>query len=155
MSNKNNYKNVLGLKSSVAAVAPLLTENFKSEDQLQAFCWQWAWNQYPEARRLLWAVPNGGDRDEITAAKLKATGVLSGVHDVHFFWKGKFTTFEFKYGNNDLTRDGLVKGRGGRMRRVYGQLEWGQKIQEHGGTWYKIKTFIEFKQIFESIIKGV
>ena len=38
--------------------------------------------KYPEFERLLFAIPNGGERNKIVAAKLKATGVKAGVHDI-------------------------------------------------------------------------
>lgn len=37
--------------------------------------------QYP-CLRWLHAIPNGGDRDRVTASNLKAEGVKAGVHDV-------------------------------------------------------------------------
>jgi len=36
--------------------------------------------QYPN--HLIWAIPNGGQRNAIVAAKLKAEGVLAGVPDL-------------------------------------------------------------------------
>jgi hypothetical protein len=38
--------------------------------------------QYPELKYLLFAVPNGGLRDKITAARLKTEGVKSGTADI-------------------------------------------------------------------------
>ena len=47
----------------------------------QAFCWcQQNENLYPELK-FMYAIPNGGDRDIITAGKLKAEGVKAGVLD--------------------------------------------------------------------------
>lgn len=56
----------------------------EDSEQMALFCWiqqQVADGLYPE---LEWAfaVPNGGARDIRVAAKLKATGVKSGVSDV-------------------------------------------------------------------------
>lgn len=57
---------------------------------------------------LLLAVPNGSVRDKITAVRLKAEGVRSGVLDLflavprgmcHGLW------IEMKHGNNDLTEN--------------------------------------------------
>lgn len=52
----------------------------KSEHAQQAalFCWAAA---YPELR-WMFAIPNGGTRDRITAGKLKAEGVKAGVADI-------------------------------------------------------------------------
>lgn len=52
----------------------------KSEHAQQAalFCWA---AQYPELK-WMFAIPNGGTRDRITAGKLKAEGVKAGVADI-------------------------------------------------------------------------
>lgn len=46
--------------------------------QAALFCWA---ASYP-ALRWMFAIPNGGSRDKITAGKLKAEGVKAGVADV-------------------------------------------------------------------------
>ena len=56
-----------------------------SEDGHQAalFCWAVldGIKSYPDLK-WLFAIPNGGVRDKITANKLKATGVKAGVPDI-------------------------------------------------------------------------
>lgn len=55
-----------------------------SEDGAQSALFCWAAinvNVYPDLK-WLFAIPNGGFRDKITASKLKATGVKSGVLDI-------------------------------------------------------------------------
>ena len=125
-----------------------------TEDQLQAACWMWAWNKYPQTRRMLWAVPNGGDRDIVTAAKLMATGVLPGVHDLHLLWENQFYTFELKVGSNRLTVDRMVITPSGREKLIYGQKEWGAKMIEQGGRWFEIRELERFKEIFNGIIEA-
>jgi len=59
-------------------------EFIPSEHEEQKAVIEWVlWNQnkYPELR-LLFAVPNGGHRNKIVAAKLKAEGVKPGVPDL-------------------------------------------------------------------------
>lgn len=51
------------------------------EHELQKAYFQWA-RLHPEAKRA-YAVPNGGQRNVVVAAKLKAEGVRKGVLDVH------------------------------------------------------------------------
>ncbi len=56
-----------------------------SEEQEQRALFDWislAQRQRPELR-MLFAVPNGGDRHKAVAAKLKAGGVRRGVPDLH------------------------------------------------------------------------
>lgn len=63
--------------------------------------------EHPMAR-LCFAVPNGGKRDPITAARLKAEGVKAGVPDVVYpvpraSWCGLF--MELKAGNGRTSDD--------------------------------------------------
>ena len=51
-------------------------------EQVALFTWaRWMEAQHPELA-LLFAVPNGGARDVVTGARLKAEGVKRGVPDV-------------------------------------------------------------------------
>ena len=52
------------------------------EEQVKVFTWaRWAEAARPELA-LLFAVPNGGRRDKVTAGRLKAEGVKAGVLDI-------------------------------------------------------------------------
>ena len=52
------------------------------EHQAQVACVNWFRLAHPELRSRLFAVPNGGRRDAVTGAKLKAEGVVAGVADL-------------------------------------------------------------------------
>ena len=52
------------------------------EHRLQVACVRWFRYRYPNLAQRLFAVPNGGRRDSVTGAKLKAEGVLAGVADL-------------------------------------------------------------------------
>lgn len=52
------------------------------EHQIQCACVQWFRLQHPHMQHNLFAIPNGGKRDEVTGAKLKAEGALAGVADL-------------------------------------------------------------------------
>lgn len=52
-----------------------------NEHRIQCACIKWFRYRYPSA--IIYAIPNGGQRNAIVAAKLKAEGVLAGVPDVH------------------------------------------------------------------------
>lgn len=52
------------------------------EHRLQVACVRWFRYAYPDFTRLLFAVPNGGQRNAVTAIRLKAEGVVSGVADL-------------------------------------------------------------------------
>lgn len=108
----------------------------QSELQLQAQCFQWLWNTYPETRLLCWHVTNemkpmrlktsiwaegfdrGGIRDvedkfveesrqdfSRRIAQAKAAGLVPGVWDLHFLWKGTLYLFELKVGHNKLSKE--------------------------------------------------
>jgi hypothetical protein len=50
------------------------------EHFLQVACVNWFRLQYP--KELIYAIPNGGPRNIITAKKLKAEGVTAGIPDL-------------------------------------------------------------------------
>lgn len=55
-----------------------------NEGRIQAQCFQWFWNTYPQYRKLLFHVPNENDRADsniIQGAIRKSLGVVSGVAD--------------------------------------------------------------------------
>ena len=77
-----------------------------NESKLQRGCVTWFRLQYQELIDLFWATPNGGKRNKITAANLKAEGVSPGVPDLFLAfpsngYHGLFV--EMKYGRNKLT----------------------------------------------------
>ena len=52
------------------------------EHRIQQACVRWFNLRYPHLRGRLFAVPNGGRRDAVTGARLKAEGVIPGVADL-------------------------------------------------------------------------
>ena len=52
-----------------------------TEHEIQVACVNYFRLRYPKG--LIYAIPNGGQRNVIVASKLKAEGVLSGVPDLH------------------------------------------------------------------------
>lgn len=74
------------------------------ESRLQIACVGWFRLQYP--KRIIFAIPNGGKRNAITASILKAEGVLAGVPDLFIpeaanGHNGLF--IEMKYDKNGLS----------------------------------------------------
>jgi|GEM_PF-3374644 len=106
---------------------------FKNEDQLQAYCWQLAWNFFPQHRGKMWAVPNGGDRDIRVAKKLQATGVLPGVWDLHCYCNNRLTIIEMKAENGVLSEK---------------QTKWGNLMIVEGAWSYVCYTVKQFKVAF-------
>lgn len=52
------------------------------ESRIQQACVRWFRLQYPKYAGLLYAIPNGGYRNAVTGAILKAEGALAGVADL-------------------------------------------------------------------------
>ena len=110
-----------------------------SEDKLQADFFKWVWNTYPQLRKLIWAVPNGGYRNKQEAIKLKATGTIAGVWDLHFFYKNQFYIIETKVGKNGLSPV---------------QVEWRDLMIEQGAKAFIYYTLEEGQDIINQILKS-
>jgi len=83
-----------------------------TEDEEQAALITWA-RTHPILRNRLYAIPNGGSRNIIEAAKLSRTGVLAGVSDLHLPYPSK--------GYHGLWIE-LKRENGGRLTKA--QAEW-------------------------------
>jgi len=67
----------------VARIRPedhVANSDSESSHQKAMFLWA-AQSKNPLFTRLLFSVPNGGERDSVTASKMKAEGVKTGVSD--------------------------------------------------------------------------
>ena len=128
-----------------------------TEDQLQAAFWAKVWNEYPQLRFCMWAVPNSAigemvsTKDAIRINTLKATGLLPGVWDLHLFYHGRFHIIETKLPGQQLTVTRIVQ-KAGRERKVYGQKEWGEIMAEHGAIRHIYHSLEEGILIIKSIL---
>jgi hypothetical protein len=83
------------------------------------------YGEHPDLK-LLFAIPNGGLRDKITAGRLKAEGVKSGVPDLMLpvasrSWHGLF--IELKRIKTNMKREGIVGTN---------QIDWKVALSEKG-----------------------
>lgn len=74
------------------------------ESILQSQCVTWFKIQYP--KEVIFAIPNGGKRNVVEAAKMKGEGVLAGVADLFIMsskngYNGLFV--EMKFGRNNIS----------------------------------------------------
>lgn len=60
----------------------IAAQGSEEAEQTALFCWAAMNFEHCPELRLMFAIPNGGKRDPVTAAKLKAQGVRAGVPDV-------------------------------------------------------------------------
>lgn len=104
----------------------------QEEHLLQVACVQWFNAQHRNLYGLLYAVPNGGRRDQITGAKLKAEGVIAGVSDL----------------NLDIARHGYhglrieLKTQTGRQSQR--QRLWQTQVEAQGYKYIIVRDVIEF-----------
>lgn len=88
-----------------------------TEHAIQAALFCWAAQQKDNRLKMLFAIPNGGERHKVVASKLKAEGVKKGVPDVFLsvgnmfhhgffieFKKPKFTNYQNGGCSNDQVR---------------------------------------------------
>lgn len=60
------------------------------EHHIQVACVRWFRLKYPHLSPRLFAVPNGGRRDGVTGARLKAEGVIPGVSDLILLKRNRY-----------------------------------------------------------------
>lgn len=106
-----------------------------SHDQLQAECFQWFWNEYPQFRGLLHANVNNA-KNRIKGNQNKAIGVVKGVLDLEYFRQGKLYFFDIK-----VDRDKFSQA----------QHEFMTQVINEGAKCYEIRSLHEFKTIIKQI----
>jgi hypothetical protein len=111
-----------------------------SEERLQADCYQWFHNTYPNLRGLLWHVPNGGQRSASEANKFKAIGLVPGVADLHFYYEGKMYFIELKIEAGRLSPN---------------QINWISAIDTQGGQVVVIRDLKTFQNYVQAIVKAI
>ena len=103
------------------------------EHELQVACVKWFRLQYPEYAKLLFAVPNGGNRNIATASRLKAEGVVSGVSDlILLLSRNGYNSLciEMKYGKQQLSNN---------------QLHWGSLVIKYGTAYIVCRSLEGFQ----------
>lgn len=113
------------------------------EHRIQSACVRAFRYKYPKLRHNLFSVPNGGRRDQVTGAKLKAEGALAGVSDLIFLKSNRF------YGAL-LIEMKTPKGRQQEM-----QKEWERKITADGYKYVVCRSVNEFMQEIEEYLKDI
>ena len=104
------------------------------EHILQVACVNYFRLRYPKG--LIYAIPNGGQRNVIVASKLKAEGVLSGVPDLHIATAKK--------GFHGLYIE-LKNGKAGKVSD--NQKTIMEKLQSEGYRCEVCRSFDEFKNV--------
>ena len=108
-----------------------------TEHEIQVNCVNYFRLRYPKG--LIYAIPNGGQRNVIVASKLKAEGVLSGVPDLHIPIAQK--VFHGLYVE-------LKNGKSGKVSD--NQQTIMEKLQSEGYRCEVCRSFDEFKTIIDN-----
>lgn len=119
-----------------------------THDRLQAQCFQYVWETYPQTRKLFFAALNEIPRARGESAKdhmlrvqaAKACGLVKGVFDLLFYWQGALYAFDIKVGNDRPSTD---------------QILFSAELCTQGGAGWYIDDFFQFKKIFDQIMSGV
>ena len=104
-----------------------------NESNIQIACVRWFRCMHPKLARLLFAVPNGGARNAVTGAILKAEGVVPGVADLLLLVP--------RNGYHGLAIE--MKTRTGRQSDS--QKEWQQEVEAQGYRYVVCRSEIEFR----------
>ena len=102
------------------------------EHQTQTDCVNWFRYIYDDA--IIFAVPNGGRRDRVTGAKLKAEGVLAGIADLIILSSVGtiFIEMKTKTGSQATSQKGFQK-----------------KVEALGYHYYVCRSFDDFQSVVE------
>lgn len=118
----------------------------QEEHNIQVACVRWFNLQYPQYRGLLFSVPNGGARNLVTAAKLKAEGVVAGVADL-LLLVPKFTRHYITSGDAyvGVTIHGLaIEMKTPKGRQSPEQWAWQQRLEAHGYKYAVCRSLDDF-----------
>ncbi len=111
------------------------------ESRIQQASVRWFRLQYPKYAGLLYAIPNGGYRNAVTGAILKAEGALAGVADL-------FLSVPNRYHHGFYIEMKKPKGRQQESQKVF------QKAVEAQGYKYALcYSLDEFMQLVNDYLK--
>ena len=110
-----------------------------SEHDLQVQCLRWLRMAHPDV--LCYAIPNGGQRNTIVAARMKAEGATAGVPDLHIpIPRGEYASLYIEMKNG---KAGVVSEK---------QKEMITRLREYGNKVVVCRTFEEFCETVEEYI---
>lgn len=104
--------------------------------------WAMAHNRFGVAEELLFAIPNGGERNVIVASRLKAEGVRAGVPDLFL---------AVKRGNHGGLFIEMKKPKGGRVSD--NQKTMLQTLSDYGYVTSVCKGWLEAKARIEQYLR--
>lgn len=124
--------------------------NSEHGHQTALFMWASVAKQIEPRLDLLFAIPNGGKRDSITASRLKAEGVKAGVPDIMLPVKSMLVETHirvFRYNGLfiELKRPKSIRGAAGKEGDK--QSPWIERLREEGYHAAVCVGWLEAKQV--------
>jgi hypothetical protein len=113
------------------------------EGRIQAECFSWFWNEFPQYRKTLFHVPNENDRADsniIQGAIRKSLGVVSGVADLILMIK--------RGGYGAL----CIEMKDERGKQKPAQIEWQAIIERQGYKYEVCRSLEQFKLIINEYL---
>ena len=108
------------------------------ESKLQRECVRWFRYAYPAMRLNLFAIPNGGKRNLITASIMKAEGVLPGVADLFLAVVKR---------RCDVIDIGMfIEMKIGKNKQSEHQIAFQEAVETEGYRYVICRSFDEFKK---------
>lgn len=111
-----------------------------NESDIQIACVSWFRLSHPNLSPLLFAVPNGGVRNVVTAARLKKEGVVAGVADLLLLVP--------RSGCHGLCIE--MKAKEGRQQKT--QKEWQRHVEAQGYRYVVCHSFDDFFDAVKSYL---
>ena len=111
------------------------------ESNLQIACVRWFRLQYPSLAPLLFSVPNGGRRDRVTGAILKAEGAVAGVADLLLLVP------------NTIYHGLCIEMKTPKGRQSPMQKEWQIAVEGMEYKYAVVRCFEEFQQVIRDYFK--
>jgi len=125
--------------------------NKHDESDLQQACVKWFDLQYPKYSQQLFAIPNGGKRDIVTATILNREGVRKGVFDILFAKKSNHTKaphLSFPYSGMYIE----FKTKIGKLTPE--QKEFKEKVETEDYLCVIVRSFDEFMKVVKDYLNS-
>lgn len=127
-----------------------------SHDQLQSACFVWLWNTRPDLRGTFWGTFNDIKQVEkligalmkiklsdtvrrAILSKMKGLGMVKGLVDFIFYYKGVLYVMDFKIGPDKLSPE---------------QKDFIKAIETQGGRGMEIRDLEQFKNIIYEVVNN-
>ena len=112
---------------------PIQNSAIMSEFKIQAECFQWHWNNFPDQRGRLFTVNNNAP-NAYAGSVMKAMGVVAGVSDMIYLSDNGAVFLEFK---------------DERGRQSLSQKWWQGVVQDAGYRYEVIRSLEDFQRVLD------